>query len=106
VLFVFGHRFGGLAIRRSVAPTGAWAGPFKAIYRAYHQQHYRLNASIARREDRSMLTTRQSLFIFLATMLMIAASALIVERYFPSHAASHPPIALKPTDTNTCNNCS
>jgi hypothetical protein len=30
-----------------------------------------------------MLTNRQSLFILLATMAMIAFSAYIVERYFP-----------------------
>jgi hypothetical protein len=53
-----------------------------------------------------MLTTSQSVFILLATMLMIAASALVVERYFPSHAANHPPIALERTDVSTCNDCS
>jgi hypothetical protein len=53
-----------------------------------------------------MLTTRQSLFIFLGTMLMIVASALIVERYFPSHARSDPPMALQRSDTNRCDDCS
>jgi hypothetical protein len=50
-----------------------------------------------------MLTTRQSLFILVATMSMIAGSAYIVERYFPSHARSHPPVALKPGDSTDGN---
>jgi len=53
-----------------------------------------------------MLTNRQSLFILLATMSMIAFSAYIVERYFPSHTESDPPLALKQSDTNTGNDCS
>jgi Na+-driven multidrug efflux pump len=60
----------------------------------------------SRWENRPMLTTHQSLFIVLGTMLMILASSLFVERYFPSHAKSHPPIAFTPSDTNTCNDCS
>lgn len=49
------------------------------------------------------MTTRKLICIWLGSMLMIVASALIVERYFPSHAGSDPPLALKPNGSNTDN---
>ena len=39
-----------------------------------------------------MLANRQGVFITLATMAMIAVSAYIVERYFPSPTKINPPL--------------
>jgi hypothetical protein len=52
------------------------------------------------------MTTRKLIFIWLGSMLMIVASALIVERYFPSHAGKDPPVALKPSGSDTGNDSS
>jgi hypothetical protein len=50
------------------------------------------------------MTTRRLIFIWLGSMLMILACALMVERYFPSHArTSDPPVALKPGGSDTGN---
>jgi hypothetical protein len=52
------------------------------------------------------MSTKKLVFIWLGSMLMILASALFVERYFPSHARSDPPMAFKPGDSIGCNDCS
>jgi hypothetical protein len=52
------------------------------------------------------MTTRKLIFIWLGSMLMILTAALIVERYFPSHASSDPPVALTPSGSDTGNDSS
>jgi len=67
--------------------------------------HYRFGARRLSWEDR-LMSTKKLVFIWLGSMLMILASALIVERYFPSHARSDPPMAFKPGESTGCNDCS
>jgi hypothetical protein len=67
--------------------------------------HYWFSAKRSSREDR-LMSTKKLVLIWLGSMLMILASALIVERYFPSHARSDPPMAFKPGASNGCNDCS
>lgn len=46
------------------------------------------------------MTTKQLIGIWLGAMLMIVVSAFIVDLYFPSHAKSDPPVALKPNGSD------
>lgn len=52
------------------------------------------------------MTTRRLICIWLGSMLLIMAAGFVVERFFPSHAGSDPPLALKPNLLGTDNECS